>query len=433
MEILINYLIKVNVVITLLILLYYFLLKNERFFWLNRVFNIGSILLALILPVFLLKGHNRLAGTPNNNASFLDRMTAYIITPADGKGAGYFWDGSFDLFTRHAAQLKLVKLGCWLYLLIVALLVVRFVFQLVKLAVFLRKTKGQRINGIYYVEHAQEMAPFSFMNYLVINRSGYNTEQLEQIIAHERVHIMQWHSVDILLIELLHIFLWFNPFIYLLKEQVKLNLEYLADECVLQAGADRKKYQLNILYNTISSNPHAIVNLFQSSKLKLRIKMMNTKKRSRYNLLKYATVLPVVFTTYAVFSRSNTQTADLNLKPAALTTSQSLPAAGLDTEPTFPGGTEMLMKFLKENIRYPKNENGAVKQEGGKRENVFVSFNVGEEGVISDIKVLKSAGNVKFDNEVIRVVKLMPKWIPAYKDGHAVLAKVVLPVAFENK
>ncbi|HEX8546563.1 MAG TPA: M56 family metallopeptidase, partial [Cytophagaceae bacterium] len=135
------------------------------------------------------------------------------------------------------------------------------------------------------------IAPFSFFNYLVINKLTYSDKQLNDIITHEKVHIRQWHSIDVLLIELVHCILWINPFLFFLKKALKLNLEFIADEKVISSGVNVVNYQLTILQNSLKSNFH-LANLFNSPKIKQRIEMMDTANDSNTKIYKYALVLP---------------------------------------------------------------------------------------------------------------------------------------------
>ena len=99
-----------------------------------------------------------------------------------------------------------------------------------------------------------------------------------EIISHEKVHIQQWHSIDILFAELAHILLWVNPLMVYLKRCIKLNHEYIADGEVINSGVDKKDYQLSILQSSFKLQAHQLTNLYSSSKIKTRIKMMNLKK-----------------------------------------------------------------------------------------------------------------------------------------------------------
>ena len=114
--------------------------------------------------------------------------------------------------------------------------------------------------SLHYLSDAT--CPFSFFRWIFVNPKAQTEEQLQEIMIHERTHVEQWHSLDILLTELLTAFCWMNPFVWLLRREVRLNLEFLADERVVAAGSERKAYQYHLLglaygknVATISNNP----------------------------------------------------------------------------------------------------------------------------------------------------------------------------------
>jgi hypothetical protein len=128
----------------------------------------------------------------------------------------------------------------------------------------------------------------------MLNPQLYTSTQLEQIIRHERVHTKQWHSLDVLVVELLAALFWFHPVVYLLKREVKLNLEYIADEQVLLEGADRKAYQYHLLRMSAPATRLPAVTYFNFSYLKSRIHRMNMTPSTRRVVWRYGVLLPVI-------------------------------------------------------------------------------------------------------------------------------------------
>ena len=135
--------------------------------------------------------------------------------------------------------------------------------------------------------------PFSFFNWIFINPTKHNRQETDEIITHELAHCRQLHSVDILFTELFAIVFWANPFVWLLKREVRLNLEYLADNNVLAGGTDSKKYQYHLLGLAYRKNVATISNNFNVLPLKKRIKMMNKKRTKRIAKVKYALYIPL--------------------------------------------------------------------------------------------------------------------------------------------
>jgi len=306
METLTVYFLKINAVVSILFLAYWLLLRNEKFFKLNRVFLMGILVLAFVLPL-----------VPVINTPGVSRMhrevTAlnplYNLYGSIGIGNDEnirreFVDNSVQAAEvaqqSFLADVSAKEILFALYAAVVAVLLVRFLFRLISLLLLVRKTNKRRIDGINFCQHNEELSPFSFFDYLIVNKSQYNADQYNQIVLHEKVHIRQHHTLDLLVTEIVHIFLWINPVMIFLKQYVKINLEYLADNDVLEAGVDKKSYQYSILQTCLQTETYPLTNLFNSSKLKLRIKMMNSKRTPLARLYKYALVLPLVVALYFV-------------------------------------------------------------------------------------------------------------------------------------
>ena len=304
MEPLIIYLLKANVVISILFLFYLLVLKNDKSFWQNRFYLLSSLLLSLFLPLLPEMSFSNLdriqrqitMANPLNSlyTTFDDTQMAntHISTPADT-----------HLNAAHAAINQgfvlpsLTQTLVGIYLLASLVLLIRLAVKLLKLGILIKKTDKQLTAGIYYCA-SDGTAPFSFFNYLVINKQLFNERELRQIISHEKVHIQQWHSIDILFAELAHTILWANPLMVYLKRCIKLNHEYIADSEVINSGVDKKDYQLSILHSSFKLRADQLTNLYGSSKIKTRIKMMNLKKSPNANVFKYAFVLLLVAASY---------------------------------------------------------------------------------------------------------------------------------------
>jgi uncharacterized protein YjhX (UPF0386 family) len=304
MESLIIYLLKANIAISILFLFYLLVLKNDKSFWQNRFYLLFSLLLSLFLP-FL----------PGVSFSHFDTIQRQITT-ANPLNSLYTTIDNSQIVNMHVSvhvnthvntAHAIIKQGFILpslmqtligiYLLVSLILLIRLVIKLLKLSILIKKTDKQFTGGIYYCA-MDGTAPFSFFNYLVINKQLFNDGELQQIISHEKVHIQQWHSIDILFAELVHTILWINPLMVHLKRCIKLNHEYIADGEVINSGVDKKDYQLSILHSSLKLSAYQLTNLYSSSKIKTRIKMMNLKKSPKANAYKYAFVLLLVAASY---------------------------------------------------------------------------------------------------------------------------------------
>lgn len=301
MESLIIYGIKVNVIISVFFTAYLLLFKNEKRFKMNRIFFIAALLISFVLPelprisnpVVSKFGYNLPFSNTFNNATADYKTPANLQVPMVSHSTSYLKpvEGLFSAFNIEPACMVI-------YLLVMIVLLMRFFTQLLNVYLLIKAKGYYKKEDINICNHGLNLTPFSFFKYLVINPSGYSQKELQQIIAHEKVHIGEWHSIDVLLAEIVHIILWINPLMRLLKRAIKLNLEYIADEKVLEEGFDKKEYQVSILKNTLKLARYPLTNLYNSSKIKLRIKMINKNQTPAKSLYKYVFVLPLILGSY---------------------------------------------------------------------------------------------------------------------------------------
>jgi len=296
------YLLKVNVGIVFLYAAYYLLLRKEKFFRLNRIILLSVILLPFLLP--LLPSLHSPAKSPLQHGVF-DFSPFYDLLPVDLPADHHRLAGQQEITVTAsspaalASPFTLQQLLESIYALVVLVLTARLVIQLYHLRKYIRHSRRRKAAGIIYCYHDQPLPPFSFFRYLVLNESSFKLEQLPSVIAHEKVHIKEGHTADLLLIEFLHALFWINPCIIGLKRAIKLNLEYMADEKVLETGLDARIYQYSIL-SCMKLSPLPLTNPFTASKIKLRIYMMNTKRTPMRNLYKYALALPLLAGAYLI-------------------------------------------------------------------------------------------------------------------------------------
>ena len=176
---------------------------------------------------------------------------------------------------------------------IVALLMIRLIMQLagiIHLACRCRKVQIGNTN-IHLLPKAD--GPFSFFHWIFIHPSSHTEEEFNEILTHEQTHAQQWHSIDVIISELVCIFCWCNPFAWLMKREIRTNLEYMADARVLENGYDSKTYQYHLLGLSHQKAAVTIYNSFNVLPLKKRIKMMNKKRTKEIGRTKYLMFLPL--------------------------------------------------------------------------------------------------------------------------------------------
>jgi len=251
--------------------------SGDTFFALRRATLIGMCLVAMLVPglncSYWINKSVGMVSMANEYAAIV--LPAVTVTPGGGGSIG--WETT----------------AMTIYTMVACLFLLRFFWQLVSIVRLRNKCRTTDINGtkVYLLE--SDEGPFSFFNWIFINPTKHNRQETDEIMTHEQAHCRQLHSIDVLFTELFAIVFWANPFVWLLKREVRLNLEYLADNNVLAGGTDSKKYQYHLLGLAYRKNVATISNNFNVLPLKKRIKMMNKKRTKRIAKVKYALYIPL--------------------------------------------------------------------------------------------------------------------------------------------
>ena len=321
---------------------------------------------------------------------------------------------------------SLLTLGIYLYYIGVIVMSFRFIAQLC--SVFRMRWKGTRsmIDGQRIISIPTEADPFSFFGWIFLYLPSLKDESRQEILKHEQTHARQWHSMDVILCELINIVCWFNPFAWLIKTEIRLNLEYLADNKVAETTSDCKMYQYHLLHLVNKNVQTGLCNNFNVSHLKHRIIMMNKKRTHTTGRIKYALFVPLAA---ALLIASNISCISSEKQEEISEKQESRAAEGevfqvVEEMPEFPGGMGECMKWLGQNIKYP-----ADAKEKGVQGRVIVQFVVEKDGTIVNAKVVRGV-DPDLDAEALRVVNQSPKWKPGKQKGEAVRVKYTLPIMF---
>ena len=273
METLLIYLLKVSGILSIFYLAYQVFLKRETFFSVNRHFLMVGILTALLLPFVTITNYIEISATPLN---FVANDKALVI--ATNAVQGFNW----------------IALLFGIYSMGLLIFTTKFIIQIISLFKLIKSNKVAKQGKFYHVETHKNIAPFSFFNHIFYNPTLYSASELSAIIKHEKAHSSQWHSIDVILSHLIAICTWMNPFSWLYQNNIKQNLEFLADDCATKEVPSIKKYQYTLL--KVSGNQFCppIVNNFYNSLIKKRIVMLNKSKSNKRNILKIALILPIL-------------------------------------------------------------------------------------------------------------------------------------------
>ncbi|MEI7661888.1 MAG: M56 family metallopeptidase [Bacteroidota bacterium] len=418
MNALLFYLLQSSLSLGALFAVYWVFLRRDTFFQTNRVYLLLSGLLSAVMP--LLPFHQVMRQPASALVVLLEPV---LITP-----------GSVEVTVlKHLQWFEIIQV---VYLTGVVIFLARYLFQLYQLSRLVRRSSIRRSGGYRLVSVDRGYAPFSFFNMIFISENKVADDTREAILAHEQIHIRQAHSLDLVISELMIIIQWFNPFTWLTVRELKNIHEYLADEGVIKKGMPLAGYQQIILNETLGIQVNNLTNNFNISQLKKRIVMMTQKRSGSWAIGKIVLALPVIMTLLLLFSAGTFSIALPQDKSKQEPKSMGVPVKVIDTkhkfqvpdkQPGYPGGEEARMKFLVENIKYP--ELALKNNVAGK---VFVGFNVETDGSITNVKVLRGIGS-GCDEEAVRVIKMMPKWIPGELKGNPIETNFVIPIKFALK
>ena len=442
------YILKSSVCLVLFYLFFRLLLSKETFHRFNRMALLGVLFFSLLIPcIEVTTRHQVEVQQAVLSIEQLLLMAELEATPAN-VGA-----------VQETSAISWVQIVLLVYLAGILFLVCRNIYSLICLFRLVHSGKHEKLEkGVTLVVHNQEIAPFSWMKYIVISRKDLE-ENGREILIHEMAHIHHRHSVDLLVADICIFFQWFNPGAWLLKQELQNIHEYEADETVINEGVNAKEYQLLLIKKAVGTRLYSMANSFNHSKLKKRITMMLKEKSNPWARLKYLYVLPLAAIAVTAFARpeisekmeeiSAVKVNDLaeivqekvlqdTVKVSKDEKKDALVVTGVKSKeeeeivifevveqmPEYPGGMSALQKYLSEKIA-----GSPMKGKAGGR--VMVGFTVAETGKIKDVRVLQS-DEASLNQEAERIVSEMPDWIPGKQRGRPVPVKYTVPIRFGN-
>src|SRR6187399_2250974 len=347
------YIINVAVILLACLAFYKLLLRRETFYKVNRFFLIACLAISFALPLVQVPQQFSL----RKPTTAVIQQPSLIVTeqvqqsPPNVKQDAKNTDGASNATQTGAAKAEnsgfsfaqLMNWMFWIYWFGVIVFGVSFLFQLVLLLV--RAYRNPVIvDGKYrIVEVSGDKAPCSFGNNIFINPEKYEWETYNQILLHEKIHIRENHTLDIIIAELLLIFQWFNPFAWIYRREIESNLEFLTDDQLMQQKkVDKQSYQLSLMKVSAPHFPLSLTTNYNQSILKKRIAMMNKKRSNLHTAWKYFFLLPV-FAFLACLLNEPVKSQTSNVKSETKTKNH-----GMETE----GYWFAIIKDDKVNIRF---------------------------------------------------------------------------------
>ena len=292
------YILKSSVCLAVFYLFYRLLLSRETFHRFNRVVLLSILLLSCLLPLVEVT---------------VEKQTEVHQTMMTLEQ----WLMLADMMnTTNVAELQIeevtvtwIHVALLVYLAGILLFAFRNGYSLLKLGNLLRSGRKEDLSKytdggekVTLIVHDHDIAPFSWMKYIVISQKDLD-ENGREILIHELAHIQNRHSWDLLVADICIFFQWFNPASWLLKQELQNIHEYEADETVIEKGVDAKQYQLLLIKKAVGTRLYSMANSFNHSKLKKRITMMLKEKSNPWARLKYLYILPVAAIAVTAFAR----------------------------------------------------------------------------------------------------------------------------------
>lgn len=432
---------KVAVLIAAFYFCYRLLMERDTLHRLNRVVLLVTLVLSLVLPLCVVTFHETQWMEPLPVDDQAEPDVAELGQALPVVPARQWWQLALTVVVVGGMVLRLAYL-------------LRSYSMLRRM---LRNGEEHRLDdGVRLVVVDQPVAPFSWMNTIVVNRQDY-AERNALLLIHERSHIRLHHSRDVVFVELLTVLQWFNPVVWLLSRDLRTVHEYEADEAVLSQGADTAQYITLLMHKAMGVQACVLANGINTSETKKRVKMMIKMKSPRWSWLKCLYIVPIAALSLAVTAQTVT---DYKVLPSQeLAQVQAVDGEDpvfevCEVLPQFPGGDVEMMKFIMKNMKYP-----VVAETNGVEGCVLVSFIVEKDGSLSHVEaksVTDATGNAvtvvamrsdmtdkqkqeavdrnkgiqALKDESERVVKLMPKWKPGKQRGETVRVRCTIPATF---
>ena len=423
---LLAYSLLASTLLTVVWVVYKCTIVNAGCFRFNRIFLLLSIIIAFILPPFILKPE-RIVDIDSKNI-VLDLNTTEIVNVT-------------QTVTEHI--MPVWNYIVTLYLIGIGAMIIYFLVSLARLLLFIIQGEHIKSDGNHIVLHRHNsVAPFAWGGYIMMPRKDWY-EYGAMIVRHEKAHVECHHWVDLMMLQAAIIVTWYCPAIWLLRNELHTLHEYEADSRVLASGIKREDYQMFLIKKTVGARFATLSNCLNHSSLKKRITMMLSSKPTGIARVRAFVMVPALalavagLTTPAVSAVINdassatpvdnihykvTEKSDESIQiternsDVVVTEKADVPGTlqfiKTETAPNFPGGKSKLMDFVNKNIQFPE----AAYTNGVLDMDAVVQLTIAKDGVVKNAQIVKSSGKT-LDAEAIRVARMLPQFHPGLNAG----------------
>ncbi len=311
------YLFESGLCLTLFYLGYVMFFRKETYFTFNRIYLIGAMVLSLLMPLISVSVDSvqskMLSETiikVSQFRSYYEELVLltdpdYAVSHEDNKTSTFFGakqKGKELRQNQKKSSYSLIKIFFYIYLIGLFFFILRLVVHIFQLAQLIHKNQAIKEKDYTLVLLSDEVPSFSFMRWIFINKEVLTNSEFEQVLEHEKIHVKQKHTVDLLLAHVIITFQWFNPLTWRIQKSIKSCHEYIADRHVLNNGHKLFDYQSLLLSQLISIRSVELVNNFNLLSIKKRIAMMNKIKSGRIAKMKAIIVLPLLAVAFLFFA-----------------------------------------------------------------------------------------------------------------------------------
>ncbi len=290
------WLLKSSVSLALLYVVFKLAVSRNKMHTANRFVLLGILLSSVLLPFADIPFFRETTVVPQFEAihEFIATPQEISIVPTQNEIT--------ETFVETATPLSSVNWWLVFYVAVIGVLAIRLVFSMARVLQIIRRAEKQNFRDVILAIVKDFIQPFSFLQHIVLSEKDF-AENKDIVLAHEYAHIQHKHAIDLMICELFTALFWFNPFMWLLRRELKLIHEYQADEAVLNKGIDAKTYQLLVLKKAVGERRFALANNFTQKPILKRIKMMTTNKSKKTGALKMFLFVPVVALLLQAFAK----------------------------------------------------------------------------------------------------------------------------------
>ena len=405
------YIARAGLYLSLFFAFYLLVMRRTTFFRLNRVLLLAGSYLCLLLPFIRLRSVSA--------ASFASQLIMV------GTGAESDIPSQAPAFPWQEVLLALYLTGALVTLAL-------FLVSAWKTVRQIRKGEEVERDGCRLVLLEEDVPSFSWGRRVVMSRK--DLAQNPAIFTHECMHVQCHHTLDLLLFLPLQLIFWWNPLVWITREELRLLHEYQADEGVIQKGIDATQYQLLLVRKAVGEQRFSLASGFRHANLKNRINMMLKPTSAGWMRWSYLALIPIL--AVLMYACNNpkkskapavTDAPAVTEEPAVADVQEAVAYDAIEVKPGFNGGdANEFARWVNSQMKYPE-EAKAQNIQG----RVMLQFVVGADGALRDIQVVRSAHEL-LDAEAVRVVSASPKWEPGYNaEGKAVPVSFMFPLVFK--